>query len=98
MIQSTISEIDKNSEGDEEGEDSQNKSVSLEDKDLGKLSCRLTINMNIKIKGMDSVLQHAIKEAEAADANESSQEQQEEYESLVFRSSIWSTDIQKESK
>lgn len=53
-----MSDIDKQdlNEGEEDPDDSQNKSVSLDDNKLGGIDTNLKINMNFKIKGMDSIL------------------------------------------
>lgn len=54
----------------------------------------MSMNMNI-----DNVLKNAIAKAEREEQQEGDGGQQnEEYESLVFGSSIWSTDVPKESK
>ena len=54
----------------------------------------MSMNMNI-----DNVIRNAIEKAEREEQQEGDAGQQnEEYESLVFGSSIWSTDVPKESK
>lgn len=54
----------------------------------------MSMNMNI-----DNVIKNAIEKAEREEQQEGDAGQQnEEYESLVFGSSIWSTDVPKESK
>jgi hypothetical protein len=88
-----MSDIEKqNSEGggEDDPEDSQNKSVSLDDSQLGKINKDLKVNMNSKIKGMNSIIQdaihNAIQNAEVTSNQEVSGDRDpaEEYESLVF--------------
>jgi len=76
-------------------EDSENKSVSLDDSTLGQLKLKMQMGMSGKV--FDTFVCNAIQDAEKEHDLEQ-QPQQEEYESLVLGSSIWSTDIRKESK